>query len=239
LFPPWAQKSRKFRTVAAAEGDLSGINPVAQNAPPKRKGPEMALAIRKTLEVPANDVFPEEHSCSQTIVSLIQQYDYVEKLCEVAIGQQEDISRQFYATQHTGIAPDKDLVEVKSGDMRPRADMSISDISFKDFQQLHRLAQTVVPNGLPNASRRFVLNACTPAFVEIEDLEEMIKLYRYRMSIIEQDILDHTPTSSAEAVTKLKFMSSLMLDGGNLEVDFFAYLVEECAFVIANNLRHP
>jgi hypothetical protein len=28
-------------------------------------------------------------------------------------------------------------------------------------------------------------------------------------------------------------MASLMLDGGNLEVDFFAYLVEECAFVIA------
>ncbi|MBK6466499.1 MAG: hypothetical protein IPF96_06190 [Rhodobacter sp.] len=49
----------------------------------------MALAIRKNLQVPANDTLPEEHSCSQTIASLIEQYDYVEKLCEVAIGQQE------------------------------------------------------------------------------------------------------------------------------------------------------
>ena len=210
---------------------------MGQSAPPERKGLEMAFAIRKNLQGPANDIFPEEQSSSPTISSLIEQYDYVEKLCEEAIGRQEDIVRQFYAPQNLEMDPGKDLVEVKSGEMRPRAEMSISDIPFKDFQQLHRLAQTVVPGGLPNANRRFVMNACSPSFVEIEDLEEMIKLYRYRMSIIEHEILDFVPTSASAAVSKLQFMSSLMLDGGNLEVDFFAYLVEECALVIASKMH--
>jgi hypothetical protein len=52
------------------------------------------------------------------------------------------------------------------------------------------------------------------------------------MSAIEQEILDHTPRSSAEAVDKLQFISSLMMNGGSMEIDFFAYLVEECAVVI-------
>jgi len=198
----------------------------------------MTLAMKKTPLVLTNNIFPEEQSSTPSIAELIKQYDYVEKMCEDAIEEQEKIARRFYATQHTGPSLESDPVEVKSGDMRSRASMSISDIAFKDFQQLHRLAQAVVPKGLPNANRRFIMNACSPAFVEIEDLEEMIKLNRYRRSIIEQDILDQAPTSTAEAVIKLKFMSSLMLDGGSLEVDFFAYLVEECAFVIANEMRH-
>ena len=196
----------------------------------------MAFAIRKNLQDPTSIVFPEEPSPAPTIYSLIERYDYTENLCEEAIGREEEVARQLYATRNTAAAPGKDLVEAKSGDLRPRAEMSISDIPFKDFQQLHRLAQTVVPGGLLNASKRFVMNACSPNFVEIEDLEEMIKLYRYRLSIIEQAVLDFVPSSASEAVAKLKFMSSLMLDGGNLEVDFFAYLVEECALVIASKM---
>jgi hypothetical protein len=196
----------------------------------------MAYAIRKNLHDTVENIASDEQTAPQTISSLIEQFDYVEKLCEEALTRQDELARQYYAAQQGSVALASDLVEVKTGDMRVRADMSISDISFKNFKQLHRLAQSVVPGGLPKASRRFVVNACTPGFVEIEDLEEMIKLYRYRMSIIEQDILDHVPYSAQEAVAKLNFMSSLMLDGGNIEIDFFAYLVEECAFVIASKM---
>lgn len=196
----------------------------------------MAYAIRKNLHDPVEPAAPDAQAASQTIFSLIEQFDYVEKLCEETLARQDALARQYYMAQQGNVALASDLVEVKTGGMRERADMSISDISFKDFKQLHRLAQSVVPGGLPKASRRFVVNACTPGFVEIEDLEETIKLYRYRMSIIEQDILDHVPTSAREAVAKLNFMSSLMLDGGNIEIDFFAYLVEECAFVIASKM---
>jgi hypothetical protein len=196
----------------------------------------MAYAIRKNLYDPLASALQDDPEPSQTIFSLIEQFDYVERLCEEALGRQEQIARQYYATQEAAKAASHDMVEVKSGDMQARADMSISDIAFKDFKQLHRLAQSVVPSGLPKANRRFIVNACTPGFVEIEDLEEMIKLYRYRMSVIEQDILEKVPSSVAEAVAKLNFMSSLMLDGGNIEVDFFAYLVEECASVIASKM---
>ena len=203
---------------------------------PNGKVQEMAYAIRKNLHDPVETIAPDAQAASQTIFSLIEQFDYVEKLCEEALTRQDELARQYYAAQQGGMAMANDMVEVKSGEMRVRADMSISDISFKDFKQLHRLAQSVVPGGLPKASRRFVVNACTPGFVEIEYFEETIKLYRYRMSIIEQDILDHVPVSAQEAVAKLNFISSLMLDGGNIEVDFFAYLVEECAFVIASKM---
>jgi hypothetical protein len=196
----------------------------------------MAYAIRKNLHDPIVSTASDAQAAPQTIFSLIEQFDYVEKLCEEALTRQEKLARQYYEDQERNSAAARELVEVKTGEMRARADMSISDISFKDFKQLHRLAQAVVPGGLPKASRRFVMNACTPGFVEIEDLEETIKLYRYRMSIIEQEILDHVPGSAKEAVAKLNFMSSLMLDGGDIEVDFFAYLVEECAFVIASKM---
>lgn len=196
----------------------------------------MAYAIRKNLHDPVETIAPDAQAASQTIFSLIEQFDYVETLCEEALTRQDELARQYYVAQQGNVALASDLVEVKTGGLRERADMSISDMSFKEFKQLHRLAQSVVPGGLPKASRRFVVNACTPGFVEIEYFEETIKLYRYRMSIIEQDILDHVPVSAQEAVAKLNFISSLMLDGGNIEVDFFAYLVEECAFVIASKM---
>ena len=196
----------------------------------------MAYAIRKNLHDPVETIAPDAQAASQTIFSLIEQFDYVETLCEEALTRQDELARQYYVAQQGNVAMTSDLVEVKTGGLRERADMSISDMSFKEFKQLHRLAQSVVPGGLPKASRRFVVNACTPGFVEIEYFEETIKLYRYRMSIIEQDILDHVPVSAQEAVAKLNFISSLMLDGGNIEVDFFAYLVEECAFVIASKM---
>ena len=196
----------------------------------------MAYAIRKNLHDPVETIAPDAQAASQTIFSLIEQFDYVETLCEEALTRQDELARQYYVAQQGNVALASDLVEVKTGGLQERADMSIRDMSFKEFKQLHRLAQSVVPGGLPKASRRFVVNACTPGFVEIEYFEETIKLYRYRMSIIEQDILDHVPVSAQEAVAKLNFISSLMLDGGNIEVDFFAYLVEECAFVIASKM---
>jgi hypothetical protein len=156
-----------------------------------------------------------EAASAQTVATLIAQYEKVEGLCEKAIERQEGLARQIYA-------------EPARGD-----DPAPSEIGFGEFRQMHALARKVVPGGLPNASRRFVMKARAPGVVEIEELEETIRLCRGRMTAIEQDILNLAPASVEDATAKLKFMASLMLDGGNLEVDFFAYLVEECAFVIA------
>lgn len=161
----------------------------------------------------------------------IAQYDYLEHLLEDLIVEQETLSRQFYA-KHRETEAETDQVALDSGEMVARDSLTITDLSFQDFKQLSDLAKRVVPEGLPNAHRRFVLKACSPEMVAIEDLEEMIKLYRYRMGVAEQDILDHRPTSILEATAKLRFMSSLMLDGLDIKHDYFFYLVEECAMII-------
>lgn len=190
----------------------------------------MAFANLKK-EKPAAQVVEQYEA--PNLFYLTGQYKFVEKLCEEAIGRQDGLARSYY--QHFARSRDQaeDPVETREGDMLPRARMSVSDLPFNDLRHLNRIAKNVVPNGLPGANRRFLINACTPELADIEVIEEEIKLLRYRMSVIEQEILDHTPRSSEEAVEKLKFISSIMLDGGSMEVDFFAYLVEECAFVLS------
>jgi hypothetical protein len=170
------------------------------------------------------------------VFDLISRHTHMEKLCEQALTEQDALARSYYSRDPSVSRPSDDLVEVKSGEMEPRNSMSISDIAYDNYRELKRLAQTVVPPGLPNASKRFVINACTPEFVDLELLEESIKIFRFRMSSIEQEILDHVARSAREAVAKLKFMSGLLLDGGEIEIDYFAYLVEECADIIDDGL---
>lgn len=171
-----------------------------------------------------------------TLADLIAQHSYMEKLCEGALTEQDELAHRFYSS---AAASAKDLVEVKSGRMEPRNQLSISDLAFDDFRQVNRLARKVVPQGLPNANSRFMINACTPEFEQIEYLEESIKIYRYQMTLIEQEILESVPPSKGEAVAKLKFMANLMVDGGEIETDYFAYLVDECASVIGAHLDRP
>ena len=115
--------------------------------------------------------------------------------------------------------------------------MTVSDIPYKDFRVLNRLAKNVVPGGLPGANRRFMINACTPEFVDVEAVEAEVQSLRALMTQIEHQVLDLVPATASDGVAKLKFMSSLMLDGVECEVDYFAYLVEECAFVIGDAFK--
>jgi hypothetical protein len=192
--------------------------PVMQITRTEWKGQEMAQATSPEM-IPAGRL---DAATGQTVSALVAQYDEVEGVCEKAIGLQEQLARTIYAQ--------------RTEDLCTGATLPISAVAFGEFRHMHDLARRVVPEGLPNASRRFVMKARSPGLVEIEDLEETIRLARCRMGILEQDILNLTPASAQDAAVKLKFMSSLMLDGGNLDVDFFAYLVEECAFVIASHL---
>jgi hypothetical protein len=191
---------------------------VAQTTRTEWKGADMAISVLPPLQPGPVD----EGAVPQTVANLVALYDEIEQLCESAISRQEGLARQLYA-----VRPD-----APSACTAP----AISDLDFDDFRHKHALAAKVVPGGLLNASRRFMMTAHAPCLVEIEDLEEAIRLLRCRMGVVEQDILNLTPGSALDAATKLKFMASLMLDGGNLDVDYFAYLVEECAFIVANQL---
>jgi hypothetical protein len=96
------------------------------------------------------------------------------------------------------------------------------------------MARSVVPDGLPGVPRRFVAKACRLDVADMEFLDRQISLCRDQMAALETAILDRAPVSGREAVAKLKFMSALMLDGGDIATDYFAYLVEECAFALGD-----
>lgn len=189
----------------------------------------MAFAYLKKDKVSAEIMEAYE---APSLSFLMQQHELIEKLCEDAIDRQEQLARSCYHHVACGRDQAANLAEITQRDPRSRVRMSVAELPFSDIKYLNNIARNVVPDGLPSANRRFLVNACTQEFEDIELLEEQIKLLRYRMSAIEQEILDHTPRSSAEAVDKLQFISSLMMNGGSMEIDFFAYLVEECAVVI-------
>jgi hypothetical protein len=170
------------------------------------------------------------------LLSLMSQYEYVEKLCEEAIERQEQFARSNYKNLcATGTFAER-FPEVIVADPVSASRTSVVDLPFADVRNLNRIARGIIPAGMPHANRRFLMNARQPEIAAIEEVEEEIKLLRFRMTRIEEQILDATPRSVEEAVEKLKFISSLMLDGGTIEIDLFAYLVEECAFVVSETI---
>jgi hypothetical protein len=52
------------------------------------------------------------------------------------------------------------------------------------------------------------------------------------MRELEDRILQAVPTCLEDVSAKLKFAVALMLDGQEIETDYFAWLVEECAQVM-------
>ena len=168
-----------------------------------------------------------------SIFELIDQFEYLDKLCEDAIVHQDNLARKTYSVPDATLEPTREPVEIKTGDLVARAGLNVTDLGFRDFRKLRNLAQTLVPAGLLSAKRRFLVNAFSPDISKITDLEDVIMIYRLQMGNLEHEILEYTPRNMSEAVAKLKFIAVLMLDGGDLEIDLFAYLVEECAFTIS------
>ena len=56
--------------------------------------------------------------------------------------------------------------------------------------------------------------------------------------MLETQILQYLPHCLEDVSAKLKFVVSLMLDGQEIETDYFAFLVEECAEVMDGSIGH-
>lgn len=172
-----------------------------------------------------NQSKPELHS-------LIQQYERVEKSVEEAIRRQEQIIRDSYR-----IFTHEDIELSKSNGLKKclvshGTGATTKNERFKDFRYLVQQAQSIVPSGLPNTRRRFLTNASAHKFDDLETVDAEVKLLKYEMGILEQKIFDYTPCSTLEAAGKLRFIANILVEGGSVEVDYFAYLVDECAEVV-------
>ena len=79
----------------------------------------------------------------------------------------------------------------------------------------------------PMASQAFILQASDDEAEEIEQCEFDIALLRQRMRAVEDEIVNHAPLAPVDLAKKMKFIAGLVADGGEVDMDAFARLVEE------------
>ena len=79
----------------------------------------------------------------------------------------------------------------------------------------------------PMASQTFILEATVDEAEDIEQLEFEIIQFRQRMRAVEDEIVNHNPLTPTDLAKKMKFLAGLVADGGEVDMDAFARLVEE------------
>lgn len=110
--------------------------------------------------------------------------------------------------------------------------LRISEMTPQIFRERHSLAIQAVPAGRPNTARRFMAKLDSKAVEAYRDMELRVRHLQDRMSEVEREILERRPATRSGAICKLRFISACLIDTVELDQDYFAYLVEECAEVL-------
>ena len=88
----------------------------------------------------------------------------------------------------------------------------------------------------PMASQTFILEATVDEAEDIEHLEFEIIQFRQQMRLVENEIVNHVPLTPTDHAKKMKFLAGLLADGGELDMDDFARLVETGADMLLTAL---
>lgn len=72
---------------------------------------------------------------------------------------------------------------------------------------------------------------------ELQELDDDLRFLQLQLSRLEEEILDAVPANAANAVAKLKFIATLLIGGTDVERGHFAYLVQECAEICAEDMQ--
>jgi len=171
---------------------------------------------------------------SRSISDLIRTFETLEHHCDDALTRQARLSRAIFAGL-TLRRLSEDVAETAphapdAGRMTGRP--------FGEFRGAVELAQKCIRNALPLTTRRFIENLERPEGSEIERLEAEITRLQSEMRTLENQILQYLPQCLEDVSAKLKFVVSLMLDGQEIETEYFAFLVEECAEVMDGSIGH-
>jgi hypothetical protein len=168
---------------------------------------------------------------TQSISDMIRMFEALEKQCDDALTRQERLSRAVFAgLTLQRMSEDAAATGPDSGRMTGRP--------FGEFRGAVELAQKCIRNALPLTTRRFIENLDRPGGAEIEILEAEVTRLQSEMRMLETQILQYLPQCLEDVSAKLKFVVSLMLDGQEIETDYFAFLVEECAEVMDGSIGH-
>lgn len=174
---------------------------------------------------------------------LVRMYENLERYCDDALGHQDNlvsrIYRQPYVTRDsqsvTNLNSDlADCTDYTPGTDHERLGHFIRTRSPADYRKLASVARRRVPQNLTNAKARFIHGAASEDLEEIEQSEVLVQLLQFQMKEVEHKILDHVPVGLSETVAKLQFIASLLIEGSEMDTDYFAYQVEECARVLAS-----
>ena len=135
----------------------------------------------------------------------IKYYDELEEKCDAAIQEQDELIRAVTLRCRSAEAP---------------------------AQPAAIGATVLIPSSpaeaalAPMVSPAFVTEATQEEIANIEMLEFEILQLRQRMHIVERAIAKHEPLTPTDTAKKLKFLARLIADGGEVEMDAFAQLVE-------------
>lgn len=185
-------------------------------------------------DLPIAEVHP------MNIKRAIQYFSEIEDQCDAAIQEQDFIIRNVTRRLPEAVEnlrTDANYVPLM---LEPslRAAPKVSDLAYSEFRQVAQLANKFVDHQMPMATKRFMHQAGPEEIEQIEQLEVDITMLRQRMRDVEILILNQPPVTADEVAMKLKFLAALMLDGGEIELDYFAYIVEESAEILEEALSN-
>ena len=171
---------------------------------------------------------------TQSISDLIRALEALEKQCDDALTRQDRLSRAVFA----GLTLRR-MSEV-TAETAPHAPDSgrMTGRPFGEFRGAVEIARKCIRNALPLTTRRFIENLDRPEGSEIGILEAEIARLQSEMRVLETQILQYLPQCLEDVSAKLKFVVSLMLDSQEIETDYFAFLVDECAEVRDGSISH-
>jgi chemotaxis protein histidine kinase CheA len=201
----------------------------------KRSAKDTTIVAQVNAETAANVVYEDQLDFDKAI----KYFSETEEKCDLLIQRQDDLIRHVSRRMHGSAdkTGDADMLVQLSPNPGVRTSLNATDLPFSEYRKIAALAVDRVGKQMPMATMRFIAQAGNSEVDIIEDLEAEIMELRRMMRNIEEVIIEQTPRSARDATTKLKFMTGLMLDGGEIEVDLFAYVVAECAEVIEIDLQ--
>lgn len=199
----------------------------------------MGKARKKTLTSAIDQALAPS---GESIIELTREYWHFERALEDATNDLEALARRV---AHDA---EKALRETEQQEFEPERKLTAQKVTYasdevdrKSFLGQPDYVDSAVGRRRASIVRRF----CLPAAVlspklklepsldaqleELEEHEAKISLLRYHLQVLEQRILELRPPDADNALKKLKFISALVIDGKEFDMDYFAYLIQECA----------
>ncbi|GAA0291334.1 hypothetical protein [Rhodovulum strictum] len=164
--------------------------------------------------------------------SLILDYGYFEQLCAEALEEQSEMGRRISRRTATARPTEGTTTSLFPG-AAEAAPAGTGPLSPDRVARRSMLARNTFGSALPLHGKSVVMNGSDRDIRELDAIESRIMLLKYQMQELENAILETRPTNARDASTKLKFMVALLMSATHFEKDYFAYLVEECAEVVA------